>query len=76
MKSVPELALHLKTTLNVKQLLESGLKDYLGDFVPSKVLSIGKAGCDLAVGVKSLFPNCSGLIVTKYGHGFRSLILN
>lgn len=70
MKSVPELALHLKTSLNVKQLLESGLKDYLGDFVPSKVLSIGKAGCDLAVGVKSLFPNCSGLIVTKYGHGF------
>ena len=70
MKSIPELALYLKTKLNVKQLLESGLKDCLGDFVPSKVLSIGKAGCDLAVGVKSLFPNCSGLIVTKYGHGF------
>ena len=70
MKSVPELALHLKSTLNVKQLLESGLKDCVGDFVPSKVLSIGKAGCDLALGAKSLFPNCSGLIVTKYGHGF------
>ena len=69
MKSIPELALYLKTKLNVKQLLESGLKDHLEDFVPSKVLSIGKAGSDLALGVKSLFPNCSGLIVTKHGHG-------
>ena len=51
------------------QLLESVLKDHLEDFVPSKVLSIGKAGSDLAMGVKSLFPNCSGLIVTKHGHG-------
>ena len=69
MKSIPELALYLKTKLNVKQLLESVLKDHLEDFVPSKVLSIGKAGSDLAMGVKSLFPNCSGLIVTKHGHG-------
>ncbi len=70
MKSIQELALYLKAKLNVKLQLESNLRASLRDFTPSKVLSVGKAGCDLAAGVKSLFPDCSGLIVTKHGHGF------
>ncbi len=70
MKSIAELASFLKIQLNVKLQLQSNLKACLGEFVPSKILSLGKAGCDLAEGAKSIFPDCNGLIVTKYGHGF------
>ena len=49
MKSIAELASFLKIQLNVKLQLQSNLKACLGDFVPSKVLSLGKAGCDLAL---------------------------
>ena len=70
MKSIAELANFLKVQLNVKLQLESNLKATLGDFIPSKILSLGKASCNLAEGAKSIFPNCNGLAVTKYGHGF------